>query len=146
MVLCWAVAFSKYYCPWLPEGHGCQHDFASWAFAIIEGSASWTVAPPSMKVLPLGLSPPPSMKAHSMTAWSPFHRSNILFIWGVFLTAFRQWRDLDPKYHFSCQFTADLIAMNRCGRRPHDAWNLRTLVSRRFSGSCQYVTPAMRGI
>ncbi|MCK5193760.1 MAG: sucrose synthase, partial [Desulfobulbaceae bacterium] len=22
------------------------------------------------------------------------------------------WRDMDPKYHFSCQFTADLIAMN----------------------------------
>ena len=22
------------------------------------------------------------------------------------------WRDLDEKYHFSCQFTADLIAMN----------------------------------
>ncbi|XP_077246359.1 sucrose synthase 7-like isoform X2 [Tasmannia lanceolata] len=23
-----------------------------------------------------------------------------------------KWKDLDPKYHFSCQFTADLIAMN----------------------------------
>ena len=22
------------------------------------------------------------------------------------------WKDLDDKYHFSCQFTADLIAMN----------------------------------
>ncbi|KAM7280706.1 hypothetical protein ACFE04_007840 [Oxalis oulophora] len=24
-----------------------------------------------------------------------------------------QWKDLDPKYHFSCQFTADLMAMNQ---------------------------------
>lgn len=23
-----------------------------------------------------------------------------------------KWKELDPKYHFSCQFTADLIAMN----------------------------------
>lgn len=24
-----------------------------------------------------------------------------------------KWKELDPKYHFSCQFTADLIAMNQ---------------------------------
>jgi hypothetical protein len=23
-----------------------------------------------------------------------------------------KWKELDPKYHFSCQFTADMIAMN----------------------------------
>jgi sucrose synthase len=23
-----------------------------------------------------------------------------------------KWKDLDPKYHFSCQFTADIISMN----------------------------------
>lgn len=23
-----------------------------------------------------------------------------------------KWKELDPKYHFSCQFTADTIAMN----------------------------------
>lgn len=23
-----------------------------------------------------------------------------------------KWKELEPKYHFSCQFTADMIAMN----------------------------------
>jgi sucrose synthase len=23
-----------------------------------------------------------------------------------------KWKELDPKYHFSCQFTADIISMN----------------------------------
>ena len=23
-----------------------------------------------------------------------------------------KWKELDPKYHFSCQFTADMISMN----------------------------------
>lgn len=23
-----------------------------------------------------------------------------------------KWKELDPKYHFSCQFTADVISMN----------------------------------
>lgn len=35
---------------------------------------------------------------------------------------------MDEKYHFGCQFTADLIAMNTAGE--HSSWNiLRFLLS-----------------
>ena len=36
-----------------------------------------------------------------------------ILVW-VLQDADIHWRALDGKYHFSCQFTADLIAMNVC--------------------------------
>ena len=34
---------------------------------------------------------------------------------------------MDEKYHFGCQFTADLIAMNTAGEHPECKWRISFL-------------------
>ena len=55
------------------------------------------------------------MLPHGWLAWTTQHTSSKLPSKGRFgntQDADIKWKELDEKYHFGCQFPADLIAMN----------------------------------